>query len=96
MENNLEQKIILQHQLKHGKEKSIKDSAGNATQNPQTINDIVRTYYCKLYTTEEDKHVSEIDSFLNNVTLPKCNTNQAKTLDAPLTAVAFGKKNPSQ
>ena len=92
---NIKSGKYLANQLKHNKEKSIitavKDSLGNPTQNPQNINDIFRTYYSKLYTTNKDKHASEIDSFLNNIKLPKLNTDQAKTLDAPLTAVEFEK-----
>ena len=64
---------------------------GNPAQNQQIINDSFRTYYSKVYTTGKDKHASEIDSLLNNITLPKLNTDQAKSLDPPLTAVEFEK-----
>lgn len=75
--------------LQYKKEKSIipaiLDAAGNINQNPQDINNIFRNFYSNLYSPTHQPTQSEIDTFLNSLTLPKLTAEQTNILDAPLT-----------
>ena len=80
----------LANMLQHKKDKSlipsILDSSGNATQDPQNINNIFRQFYSSLYSAGTEPTQSEIDSFLNNLDLPSLTTDQANYLDQPISS----------
>ena len=76
------------NQLQHKKDKSIipaiLDPTRNINQNPQIINNIFQNFYSNLYSPTHQPTQSEIDTFLNSLTLPKLTAEQANILDAPL------------
>lgn len=76
-------------QIKQNKEKStipvLMDAAGKFTISPEEINQIFQNFYSKLYSSEKDPTKTDVNSFLNNITLPQLSKHQVSTLDSPLT-----------
>lgn len=64
----------LANQIKQNKEKAtistIQDSAGKSTNSPQEINEIFRTFYANLWSSEKEPKQEVINSFLNSIDLP--------------------------
>lgn len=51
----------------------IEDEHGCITQNPKEINETFKKFYVDLYKSESPEDLSMIDTFLNNIELPKLN-----------------------
>ncbi len=77
--NNKSSKYLA-NQIKRNREKvtiaTIKDSTGKPTNSPQEINTIFRNFYAKLYSSDNNTRQEDINSFFNNIQLPKLNTEQ--------------------
>lgn len=64
---------------------SITQNQGEITQYPQEINKIFQTFYTNLYSSNINPKPSEVQSFSNNLDLPKLCEEDAEELDKPLT-----------
>uniref|UniRef100_A0A3P9JK99 C2H2-type domain-containing protein n=1 Tax=Oryzias latipes TaxID=8090 RepID=A0A3P9JK99_ORYLA len=87
-ENSNKSGKFLANQLKINKEKStitsIMDQTGNVTHDPVKINNAFKDFYQNLYTPQINPSEQSINSFLNNINLPKLNEDQITNLDSPL------------
>lgn len=63
----------------------IEDENGCITQNPKEINETFKKFYVNLYESESPEDLSTIDTFLNNIDLPKLNQDDQRYLDSPFT-----------
>lgn len=63
---------------------TLKNSAGKPKNSPQEINQILRNLYAQIYSLNKNLSQEDIDSFLKSIELPQVNTEQTKTLDAPI------------
>lgn len=79
----------LASQIKRNKEKtaitSIMNSAEKLTNSPLEINKIFEEYYTKLYSSDLNPNQEDINQFLDNIPLPKLNTDQINSLELPIT-----------
>lgn len=78
---------LLAHQLKarmaSNQISQIQDEMGTPTSDPVEINNIFRTYYSRLYTSESSNEEAGSVQFLDQLETPKISTNDQQTLDAP-------------
>lgn len=64
----------------------IEDERGCITQNPKEINETFKKFYVNLYESESPEDPSTIDTFLNNIDLPKLSQDKQRYLDSPFTS----------
>lgn len=63
------------------------NSTGDVVHNPQEINEVFKDFYSKLYSSEHNVNQSDIDTFLNNLQLPRLSEEYANRLEAPISPV---------
>ena len=61
----------------------IKNEKGDITIEPEEIQNIITSYYKRLYSTKL-KNLDEIDNFLDRYQIPKLNQDQIKDLNSPI------------
>jgi hypothetical protein len=61
----------------------IKNEKGDITTDPEEIQNIIRFYYKRLYSTKLE-NLDEIDSFLHRYQEPKLNQDQINDLNKPI------------
>jgi hypothetical protein len=61
----------------------IKNEKGDITTKPEEIENIIRSYYKRLYSTKLEK-LDEIDNFLDRYQVPKLNKDQINDLSSPI------------
>ena len=61
----------------------IRNEKGDITTDPVEIQNIIRTYYKRLYSTKLE-NLDEIDSFLDRYQVPKLNQDQINDLNSPI------------
>ena len=87
----------LANQIRRNKEKStiagLQDSAGklnhSLTHSPTAINQMFFHFYNWPYSSEKEPNNEEINSFLNNINLPKIDNKQKNKLEMPIPHVNF-------
>ena len=61
----------------------IKNEKGDITTEPEEIQNIIRSYYKRLYSTKLE-NLDEMDNFLDRYQVPKLNQDQIKDLNSPI------------
>jgi hypothetical protein len=61
----------------------IKNEKGDITTEPEEIQNIIRSYYKRLYSTKLG-NLDEMDNFLHRYQVPKLNQNQINDLNSPI------------
>jgi hypothetical protein len=61
----------------------IRNEKGDITTNPEEIQNIIRSYYKRLYSTNLE-NLDEMDNFLDRYQVPKLNQDQINDLNSPL------------
>ena len=61
----------------------IRNEKGDITTEPEEIQNIIRSYYKRLYSTKLE-NLDEIDNFLDRYQLPKLNQDQINDLKSPI------------
>jgi hypothetical protein len=61
----------------------IKNEKGDITTKPEEIQNIIRSYYKKLYSTKLE-NLDEMDKFLDRYKVPKLNQDQINNLNSPI------------
>ena len=61
----------------------IRNEKGDTTTEPEEIQNIIRSYYKRLYSTKL-KNLDEMNKFLERYQIPKLNQDQINDLDTPL------------
>ena len=64
---------------------AIRINPNKITYKPLEINEAFKHFYSKLYQSESQNEVDEIDNFLSQINLPKLNLEEQKGLDLPFT-----------
>jgi dsDNA-specific endonuclease/ATPase MutS2 len=63
--------------------KKIRNEKGDITTEPEEIQNIIRSYYKRLYSTKLE-NLDEMDNFLDRYQEPKLNQNQINDLNSPI------------
>ena len=61
----------------------IKNEKGDITTEPEEIQNIIRSYYKRLYSTKLE-NLDEMDNFLDRYQVPKLNQDQINDLNSPI------------
>ena len=61
----------------------IKNEKGDITTEPEGIQNIIRSYYKRLYSTKLE-NLDEMDNFLDRYQVPKLNQDQINDLNSPI------------
>ena len=81
---------LLCHQLKQTVAQNaipeIRVSSDSTSSHPQTINDRFKAYYTELYKSQASANATDIQDFLEGLTLPQVATEDKVKLDAPIAA----------
>lgn len=67
----------------------IKDLVGKPHHNPKDVNNIFKNYYQDLYTLSHNPDTHDINTFLNNISLPQLTPEQTNSPEQPLTPREF-------
>ena len=68
----------------------IRNEKGDITTDPEEIQNIIRSYYKRLYSTKLE-NLDEMGNFLDRYQVPKLNQNQVNNINSPISP----KKNRS-
>jgi hypothetical protein len=61
----------------------IRNEKGNTTTEPEEIQNIIRSYYKRLYSTKLE-NMDKMDNFLDRYQMPKLNQDQINYLNSPI------------
>ena len=61
----------------------IRNEKGDITTNPEEIQNTIRTFYKRLYSTKLE-NLDEMDKFLDRYQVPKLNQDQVNDLNSPI------------
>jgi hypothetical protein len=61
----------------------IRNEKGDITREPEEIQNIIRSYYKRLYSTKLG-NLDEMDNFLDTYKVPKLNIDQINDLNSPI------------
>ena len=61
----------------------IRNEKGDITTDPEEIQNIIRSYYKRLYSTKLE-NLDEMDNFLDRYQVPKLNQDQVNLLNRPI------------